>query len=108
MPGGVGILVPEPLTTADAALEAAKKASADPQLLVEQRLKHVTRGVEEIRAAQLAEGLDRTLIGFYNQREDVNVNVNGGNESSDDEGSGGDVSTSDRRRRGRRRHCRSR
>jgi len=64
MPGGVGIVVPEPLTTADAAREAAKKASADPQLLVEKRLRHVTRGVEEIRAAQLAENLDRTLLGF--------------------------------------------
>ena len=64
MPGGVGIVVPEPLTSAAMADEAAAKARADPASLVAKRLKHVTRGVEEIRSAQLAENLDRTLLGF--------------------------------------------
>lgn len=64
MPGGVGIVVPEPLTTPAAVENAAAAAAADPASLVARRLKHVTRGVEEIRAAQLAEGLDRTLLGF--------------------------------------------
>jgi len=64
MPGGVGIVVPEPLTTAAAVEHAAAAAAADPAQLVAKRLKHVTRGVEEIRSAQLTEGLDRTLLGF--------------------------------------------
>lgn len=64
MPGGVGIVVPEPLTTAAAVENAAAAAAADPAQLVAKRLKHVTRGVEEIRSAQLSEGLDRTLLGF--------------------------------------------
>jgi uroporphyrinogen decarboxylase len=64
MPGGVGIVVPEPLTTAAMVDEAAAKARADPASLVAKRLKHVTRGVEEVRSAQLAENLDRTLLGF--------------------------------------------
>ena len=64
MPGGKGIVVPEPLTTGPALLEAAKKAAADPAALVAKRLNHVTRAVSEIRSAQLAEDLDRTLLGF--------------------------------------------
>lgn len=64
MPGGKGIIVPEPLTSAEAVLEAAKKARADPAKLVAARLNHVTRAVSEIRSAQLDEGLDRTLLGF--------------------------------------------
>ena len=42
MPGGVGIVVPEPLTSAAMADEAAAKARADPASLVAKRLKHVT------------------------------------------------------------------
>ena len=41
MPGGVGIVVPEPLTSAAMADEAAAKARADPAALVAKRLKHV-------------------------------------------------------------------
>lgn len=64
MPGGVGIVVPEPLRDGAAALEAAKLASADPAALVRDGLKHVTRAVSEIRSAQLREDRDVSLIGF--------------------------------------------
>jgi len=64
MPGGVGIVVPEPLADGAAAREAARKASADPAALVRDRLRHVTRAVTEIRAKQLDEGRDVSLLGF--------------------------------------------
>lgn len=64
MPGGVGILVPEPVTEGCDAEYIAKLASFDPAWIVQTQLKHVTEAVSAIRAKQLEEGRDMTLIGF--------------------------------------------
>ena len=64
MPGGKGIVVPEPVTTPDGAVELAKKCVSDPEATVAKHLKHVTRAVTEIRSAQLKEERDVTLLGF--------------------------------------------
>ncbi|KAJ8601475.1 hypothetical protein CTAYLR_005698 [Chrysophaeum taylorii] len=64
MPGGVGIQVPRPIETPDHASYIADLAAHDPEWLVRTNLRHVTRAVTEIRAAQLREGRDVTLLGF--------------------------------------------
>jgi len=64
MPGGVGIVVPEPVTTGEEARAIAAKALADPAGVVRRELKHVTDAVTEIRKKQLAEKRDCALLGF--------------------------------------------
>ena len=54
MPGGVGILVPEPVTEGCDAEYIAKLASFDPAWIVQTQLKHVTEAVSAIRAKQRA------------------------------------------------------
>lgn len=64
MPGGKGIVVPEPVRTAKRASYISEIASHDPEWLVRNNLRHVTQAVTEIRSAQLAEDRDVTLLGF--------------------------------------------
>jgi uroporphyrinogen decarboxylase len=64
MPGGVGILVPDPLQTpedVDSRLPALEELNAD---FVQQKLGHVLTAVTTIRKQMHAEGKDIPLIGF--------------------------------------------
>jgi len=64
MPGGRGIIVPEPVRTAEGAAKLARRCLDDPSATVATGLAHVLRALGEIRNAQLREGRDVTLLGF--------------------------------------------
>jgi uroporphyrinogen decarboxylase len=63
MPGGVGILVPEPLSSPD---DAARRLPdvADPKAFVQDKLSHVIGAVTKIRQQMVAENKSIPLIGF--------------------------------------------
>jgi len=65
MPGGKGILVPEPLEDPEDVQRLSPAAAADPAALVQSELAHVLDAVRLIRQEMDAQGFgSRTLIGF--------------------------------------------
>lgn len=84
MPGGKGIVVPEPMTTAEEGVYFADMAGHDPDWLIRSNLKHVTRAITEIRSAQLREDRDTTLLGFSAAPWTLLFYMLGANSRSDD------------------------